>query len=116
MRVIHLVMMIALFVIITNAGCKNKPEGDITNPFFSQFYTTSNVPPFEKIMAKHYMPAFEKEMDKERKGLEKILNISEEPTFQNAIHPLDSLGLREKVSLIRLLLIRSVKISWLLRE
>ena len=64
----------------------------MTNPFFSQYDTPFNVPPFEKIMAKHYMPAFEKGMDEGRKGLEKILNNSEEPTFQNTIDPLDSLG------------------------
>ena len=65
---------------------------DKSNPFFSQFDTPFNVPPFEKIMAKHYIPAFEKGMDEGRKGLEKILNNTEEPTFQNTIDPLDSLG------------------------
>ena len=84
--------MIAMFALIANAGCKNKSEVDMTNPFFSQFDTPFNVPPFEKIMAKHYMPAFEKGMEEGRKGLEKILNNSEEPTFQNTIDPLDSLG------------------------
>ena len=84
--------MISMFALIANAGCKNKSEVDITNPFFSQFDTPFNVPPFEKIMAKHYMPAFEKGMEEGRKGLELILNSSEEPTFQNTIDPLDSLG------------------------
>jgi peptidyl-dipeptidase Dcp len=84
--------MITLFVLITNTGCKNKPEADNSNPFFSQFDTPFNVPPFEKIKAKHYVPAFEKGMAEGRKDLEKILNSKEEPTFQNTIDPLDSMG------------------------
>ncbi len=84
--------MIAMFALIANAGCRTKPEVDMTNPFFSQYDTPFNVPPFEKIMAKHYMPAFEKGMEEGRKGLGIILNSSEEPTFQNTIDPLDSLG------------------------
>jgi peptidyl-dipeptidase Dcp len=92
MKVFRLVLMIAAFAIIANAGCKNKTEVDMTNPFFSQFDTPFNVPPFEKIMAKHYMPAFEKGMEEGRKGLSIILNNSGEPTFQNTIDPLDSLG------------------------
>ena len=68
--------MITIFVLMANAGCKNKPEIDNSNPFFSQFDTPFNVPPFEKIMAKHYMPAFEKGMAEGRNGLQKILQIA----------------------------------------
>ena len=84
--------MMTMSALIANAGCKNKSEADMSNPFFSKFDTPFNVPPFEKIMAKHYMPAFEKGMEEGRKGLEKILYGSEEPTFMNTIDPLDSLG------------------------
>ncbi len=84
--------MITLIVLLTNTGCRNKAEVDLANPFFSQFNTPFNVPPFENIMARHYIPAFEKGMEEGRKGLEKIINGSEPPTFQNTIDPLDSLG------------------------
>jgi len=91
--------MSAVFVLIANTGCKQKTMVDTANPFFSQFETPFNVPPFEKIMAKHYIPAFEKGMAEGREGLQKILNNSEAPTFQNTIDPLDSLGsLLTKVS------------------
>jgi peptidyl-dipeptidase Dcp len=92
MRLINLVLLIAIFVLMVNAGCKSKSEIDNSNPFFSQFDTPFNVPPFEKIMAKHYIPAFEKGMDEGRKGLQKILNNTEEPTFMNTIDAYDSLG------------------------
>jgi peptidyl-dipeptidase Dcp len=99
MKVVSFVLMMAIFLFMANTGCKQKPMVDNTNPFFSQFDTPFNVPPFEKIMAKHYIPAFEKGMAEGREGLEKILNNSEAPTFQNTIDPLDSLGsLLTKVS------------------
>jgi peptidyl-dipeptidase Dcp len=99
MKVVSFVLMMAMFVFIANTGCKQKTMVDNSNPFFSQFDTPFNVPPFEKIMAKHYIPAFEKGMAEGREGLEKILNNNDAPTFQNTIDPLDSLGsLLTKVS------------------
>jgi peptidyl-dipeptidase Dcp len=74
---------------MTLSSCKNKPEVDKSNPFFSEFNTPFNVPPFEKIKAKHYMPAFEKGMADGRKEIEKIVNNKEEPTFTNTIETLD---------------------------
>ena len=32
------------------------------NPFFSEFDTPEGVPPFDKIKAEHFMPAFEEAM------------------------------------------------------
>ncbi len=74
---------------MTIISCKPKQEIDSTNPFFSEFNTPFNVPPFEKIMAKHYLPAFEKGMADGRKEIEKIVKNGEEPTFENTIEALD---------------------------
>ncbi len=73
-------------------GCKNQPETDMSNPFFSEFNTPFNVPPFEKIMARHYMPAFEKGMTDGKKEIEALVTNSEEPTFENTIVALDNAG------------------------
>jgi peptidyl-dipeptidase Dcp len=101
MRLFHFILTISAIVLLSNAGCKNKPVTDNANPFFSEFNTPFNVPPFEKIMAKHYIPAFEKGMEEGRKELGKILNSKEEPTFQNTIEPFDSMGsLLTKVSAV----------------
>ena len=62
------------------------------NPFFSDYKTPFDVPPFEKIKAKHYMPAFEKGMADGRKELGKILKNKQEPTFENTIGPYDKMG------------------------
>jgi peptidyl-dipeptidase Dcp len=81
--------IITALIAMTLSSCKNKPVVDKSNPFFSEFNTPFNVPPFEKIKAKHYMPAFEKGMADGRKEIEKIVNNKEEPTFTNTIETLD---------------------------
>jgi len=74
------------------SSCKNQTDTDLSNPFFSEYNTPFQVPPFEKIMAKHYMPAFEKGMEEGRKDIEKLVKNSEEPTFENTIAALDKAG------------------------
>jgi len=76
----------------TFSSCKNKPEADLSNPFYQEYNTPFQVPPFETIMAKHYMPAFEKGMEEGRKDIEKLVKNSEEPTFDNTIGALDKAG------------------------
>jgi peptidyl-dipeptidase Dcp len=73
-------------------SCKNEPEADKSNPFLTDYNTPFNVPPFERIMAKHYIPAFEKGMNDARQELDKILNNKKEPTFKNTIGAFDDMG------------------------
>ena len=72
-------------------GCKSKQVAE-SNPFYEPYNTPFDVPPFEKIMAKHYIPAFAKGMAQGKAGLDIILKNTEEPSFQNTIYPLDTLG------------------------
>jgi len=78
--------------IIALSSCKNEPKVDMSNPFFSEFDTPFNVPPFEKIMAKHYMPAFEKGMNDLEKEIKTLIDNKKEPDFENTILPLDNSG------------------------
>jgi peptidyl-dipeptidase Dcp len=77
---------------ITLSSCKDEPKVDTTNPFFSEYNTPFNVPPFEKIMAKHYMPAFEKGMADGRIEIEKLVKDRRKPTFQNTVEVYDKAG------------------------
>ena len=80
-------------------SCQNQPEVDSTNPFFSEYNTPFNLPPFEKIMAKHYLPAFERGMEEGREDLKALLKNREEPNFENTIGAFDKAGeLLTKVS------------------
>jgi peptidyl-dipeptidase Dcp len=87
----HLFICTLFFLAI--AGCKNQTEPVETgNPFFSPYNTPFEVPPFEKIMAKHYQPAFEKGMAEGRADIDKIIKNKKKPTFENTIVALDDAG------------------------
>jgi peptidyl-dipeptidase Dcp len=86
----YLLLLITLTFAVS--GCKPKPQADMNNPFFKAFDTPFGVPPFDKIQAKHYIPAFEQGMTEGRADLKKILAGTEAPTFQNTIEPLDTMG------------------------
>jgi peptidyl-dipeptidase Dcp len=80
-------------------SCTESPEPDKGNPFFLEYSTPFNVPPFEMIMAKHYMPAFEKGMAEGKKEIGKIAKNRKKPTFENTVLALDkSEDLLTKVS------------------
>lgn len=92
MKNIFKTLMISLLSVLTIISCKNKTMIDMSNPFFSEYNTPFNVPPFEKIHARHYMPAFEKSMADGRMEIEAIARNRQEPTFQNTIEALDRSG------------------------
>lgn len=86
---------------LLSGSCKNQPEIDQSNPFFPEFDTPFGVPPFEKIMAKHYVPAFEKAMSDGREEINVIIKNKQKPTFENTIEAFDrSRNLLSKVSYV----------------
>lgn len=94
MKKSYKMLLMCGFLSMIIGGCKNKPvvEADKTNPFFTAYNTPFDVPPFDKIRAKHYMPAFIKGM---ADGKTEIVNLAEsksEPTFQNTIETFDKAG------------------------
>jgi len=62
------------------------------NPFFSNYNTPFNVPPFDKIKENHFMPAFIEGMRLEQLEIEVIVNNPELPTFKNTIEALEKSG------------------------
>ena len=56
-------LLFSILICLSMAGCKTQPAVDNKSILsFTAYNTPFDVPPFEKIMAKHYMPAFEKGM------------------------------------------------------
>jgi peptidyl-dipeptidase Dcp len=99
-KILRLSILILLFA-ISLSSCKQNQKVDMSNPFFSPYNTPFDVPPFEKIMAKHYVPAFEKGMTDGRAELEAMLKSKKEPTFDNTIVAFDNMGdLLTKVSYV----------------
>lgn len=62
------------------------------NPFFSEYTTPFQVPPFDKIDTTHYIPAFEEGIKQHKNEIEVITNNPEQPDFQNTIYAFDRSG------------------------
>ncbi|MEI8226406.1 MAG: M3 family metallopeptidase [Bacteroidota bacterium] len=99
MKTLYKMLLISGMVNLAITSCKNQPEVDKSNPFFAAYNTPFDVPPFEKIMAKHYMSAFEKGMSEGKAEIEALLKSKSKPTFKNTILVFDNTGdLLSKVS------------------
>ncbi|MGL4412267.1 MAG: M3 family metallopeptidase [Bacteroidales bacterium] len=69
------------------------------NPFFTEWNTPFQVPPFELIKNGDYLPAFKAAIAENQKEIEAIANSHEAPTFANTIEALEYGGkLLSKVS------------------
>ena len=72
-----------------------------TNPFFEEWKTPYGIPPFDKIKAEHFIPAFEEGMLQEEKAINTIVENKETPTFKNTIEAMENAGeLLNKVSTV----------------
>ena len=74
--IIPLLLFIGLSLIIMNAQTMNKD-----NPFFTEYSTPFQTPPFDKIKLEHYLPAFEEGIKIKRAELDVIINNPDKPTF-----------------------------------
>ncbi len=62
------------------------------NPFLKKFDTPFSIPPFDQIKKEHYLPAFKQGIEFHNKEIEKIINNSEKPTFENTLIALEKSG------------------------
>lgn len=79
------------FAGIVMQSCDNKPANS-DNPFFSQYDTPFQVPSFDRIYNRHYMPAFTEGMKQHDAEIEAIINNPETPTFANTIEAMEKSG------------------------
>jgi len=86
----NLLLLSGLFLIIS---CQQKLKLDPSvNPFFQDWTTEYEVPPFMDIKNEHYMPAFKKGMEDNLAEIEVIIKNTEAPTFANTIEELERSG------------------------
>jgi peptidyl-dipeptidase Dcp len=76
-------ILLALTIMFT--GCKTKIKSD--NPFFNEWETPFEVPPFDQIRTSHYMPAYLKGFEEQKQEIQAIINNPDEPDFENTIKP-----------------------------
>ena len=72
-------------------GCKEEKQ-NCENPFFCEYNTPFQVPPFDKIKATHFDTAFKEGMRLQKEEVERIVHNTEEPDFTNTIEALDKSG------------------------
>jgi peptidyl-dipeptidase Dcp len=76
-------VLLSFAALILTSGCKKEVKSD--NPFFNSYETPFQVPPFEKIKTVHFMPAFIKGFEEQKKEIKTIITNPAEPTFDNTI-------------------------------
>ncbi len=84
------------------SACKKGDKTNISdNPFFNEYDTPYGVPPFDKIKAEHYMPAFQEGIVQQTNEINAITESKDSATFENTVEALDFSGeLLSKVSLV----------------
>ncbi len=93
MKKLFLSLLSVVFVLMTYS-CVN-------NPLLEEWDTPYGIPPFEKVMPEHYMPAFLAAMEAHNVEINAIISNKEEPNFENTILALDNSGeLFSKVSAV----------------
>ena len=55
------------------------------NPFYKNYKTQFEIPPFSQTEEKHFMPAFIKGMEEHNNEIGQIIQNTEEPSFENII-------------------------------
>ena len=83
--------LLIIIAMISLSSCKN--EKKTNNPFFSNYETPFQVPPFDKIDTADYMPAFLEGIKQHNAEIEAIVNNTQDPTFENTILAFDKSGL-----------------------
>lgn len=85
--------------VVLLAGCAT--EAKVENPFFTEYTTPFQVPPFDQIKIEHYKPAYLKGMEEQVAEINAIINNPEAPNFENTIAALDQSGkLLSKVAIV----------------
>lgn len=85
------IVLLSAAVLLMSA-CNSNKNANSDNPFFAEYTTPFQVPPFDKIDTSHYMPAFVEGMKQHKEEIAAILANTEEATFENTILPYDKSG------------------------
>ncbi|WP_245625968.1 hypothetical protein [Marinifilum fragile] len=83
MKKTFLYLLVAGMAFTACDGKKSEQKTD--NPFFAEYNTPYQTPPFDLIKFEHFEPAFMKGMEEGRAEIEAIANSKEAPTFENTI-------------------------------
>jgi len=77
---------------MTSTENENVLVTPVINPFFSEYKTPFQVPPFDLIETEHFMPAFEEGMKQQENAIAEISTQTAAPTFENTVEALETSG------------------------
>jgi peptidyl-dipeptidase Dcp len=72
------ILSILLTSLLVFSSC-NKTKKSMENPFFSEYNSPFQVPPFDLIDTSHYLPAYVKGIAEQQAEIDDILNNNEPP-------------------------------------
>jgi len=81
-----------IMFLIVSLGVISCKKESCENPFYCDWNTPFEVPPFDKIKFEHFKPAYLKGMEEEMAEVNTIINNTEDPTFDNTIRALQFTG------------------------
>jgi peptidyl-dipeptidase Dcp len=87
-----LIVIMAGFLASCTSNQKKMESKTETNPFFTEYGTPFDVPPFDKIKPEHYLPAFKEGIRQQDEEIDAIVNSREKPTFENTIVAMETSG------------------------
>ncbi len=74
------------------SGINYSQDKKMNNPFFIEWKTPFQTPPFDLIKLEHYLPAFEEGIKLQKLEISTIMNCKEKPSFKNTIEALERSG------------------------
>ena len=84
--------LIAFALILNACNTAKEVKKDMNNPFFKEYTTPFQVPPFNEIKLEHYMPAIDAGIADQIAEIKAITDNKEEATFNNTILAFDLSG------------------------
>ena len=86
------ISIIAFALISCFSYATNAQNRDMSNPFFSDYKTPFQVPPFNEIKLEHFKPAMEAGIAEQLAEIKTITDNKEAPNFENTILVFDNSG------------------------
>lgn len=89
-----IILSMAAMTLSACGDASNRGEvNDANNPLLAErFNTPFEVPPFDLIKDEHFVPAIKKGIELAKADIQKIIESSEEPNFQNVCEALENSG------------------------
>ncbi len=84
--------LFVIALILSSCNQQKTPQKDMSNPFFSEYKTPFQVPPFNEIKMEHYLPATGEGISEQVAEIKAITDSKEEATFDNTILAFDLSG------------------------